>query len=115
MLLDEFWKAKWDAAEDIGSGVRISYYSWKPDRALNPHYANLPDADKAGIFVYHLHAQDDLCVSTAPFRIMQNEAIEPNRSMWDLHSLFPLHLEPSILQMRCGMHGHIREGRWQPC
>jgi hypothetical protein len=33
---------------------------------------------------------------------------------WQVVSLDPLHIEPSIL-CSCGHHGFIREGRWVPC
>lgn len=32
---------------------------------------------------------------------------------WALHSLSPLHVEPSI-QCGCGEHGFIRGGKWEP-
>lgn len=30
---------------------------------------------------------------------------------WQLHSLDPLHVEPSIL-CSCGRHGYVRDGKW---
>lgn len=33
-------------------------------------------------------------------------------SLHDLISSEPLHLEPSVLYVCCGMHGWIRDGRW---
>lgn len=33
---------------------------------------------------------------------------------WDLLSLDPLTLSPSLLCQRCGRHGFIRDGRWVP-
>lgn len=43
---------------------------------------------------------------------------EAQRPIWELHSLDPLHLEPSILcnaaKGGCGSHGWIRDGRWVP-
>lgn len=35
-----------------------------------------------------------------------------SKGRWELHSLEPLHVEPSILCMTCGDHGFIREGKW---
>lgn len=32
---------------------------------------------------------------------------------WTVHSLQPLHIEPSIL-CSCGVHGYIRNGLWVP-
>ena len=36
---------------------------------------------------------------------------EPN---WQLVSMEPLHVEPSILCHSCGDHGFIRDGKWIP-
>lgn len=33
---------------------------------------------------------------------------------WILHSLDPLHVEPSIL-CSCGRHGFVRGGKWEEC
>jgi hypothetical protein len=38
----------------------------------------------------------------------------PGRPLWQVHSLGPLHLEPS-LACTCGDHGFIRAGRWEAC
>lgn len=41
---------------------------------------------------------------------------EPDRPIWQVHSLEPLHIEPSVLcnpeKGGCGSHGFIRGGRW---
>lgn len=34
-------------------------------------------------------------------------------TVWTLHSVEPLHIEPSVL-CNCGDHGFIRDGRWVP-
>lgn len=33
---------------------------------------------------------------------------------WELHSLDPLTLSPSLLCRACGSHGFVREGKWVP-
>lgn len=41
---------------------------------------------------------------------------DPNPVLWQLISLDPLHIEPSLLHRRpdgCGHHGFIRDGRWE--
>lgn len=47
-----------------------------------------------------------LCMAGANWR-------QPNG--WTLHSLDPLHIEPSLLCRACGAHGFIRGGRWVAC
>lgn len=43
---------------------------------------------------------------------------EPDRPTWQVHSIEPLHIEPSVLcapdKGGCGTHGWIRDGRWVP-
>lgn len=34
---------------------------------------------------------------------------------WELINTQPLHVEPGISCLSCGLHGHVRDGRWQPC
>lgn len=49
------------------------------------------------------------------------EVVEKKRDLWTLHSLEPLHVEPSLLRKGAkngtdhSHHGHIRHGRWEPC
>lgn len=38
----------------------------------------------------------------------------PPSHTWELVSLDPLHLEPSLLCRVCGDHGFIRDGKWAP-
>ena len=33
---------------------------------------------------------------------------------WELVSLSPLHVEPSVHCLSCGEHGFIRDGKWVP-
>lgn len=34
---------------------------------------------------------------------------------WELVAAQPLEVSPSLLCRACGVHGFIRNGRWQPC
>jgi hypothetical protein len=37
---------------------------------------------------------------------------EDEKVRWTLHSLEPLHIEPSVACGLCGHHGFIRDGKW---
>lgn len=97
---DELWKK----GEDIGGGVRISYFVAGESE------------ERAGIFVMHEHLDGELCVGSVNFDL----PINAGRVTWQVYSLDPLHLEPSIRQssgpemMTC-LHGFIRDGRWERC
>lgn len=42
--------------------------------------------------------------------------LNPERPLaWDLVSLEPLTLSPSLLCLACQHHGYIENGRWRPC
>ena len=99
---------------DIGYGHSISYACWAPDRELNPQYDGIPDVDKYGVIVYHKTKDDGECSSFATFDGEVARKIEPTKPKWQVLSLEPLHIEPSLLCLRCGDHGHIRGGRWEP-
>jgi len=53
------------------------------------------------------------CEGSVTFDVPEAEGISGPR--WTLVSLDPLHIEPSVLCRRCGWHGFIRNGRWEPC
>ena len=121
----------------LGHGVYMRWLTFAPDRQLNPQYADLPDNDRTGIIVGHLHADGRCARHTTPegcksnpqwcapicegavlFDTPENRTGDPNRPLWQVHSLDPLHIEPSILRSSdeggCGLHGFIRGGKWVP-
>lgn len=107
---DEGWEGpegsherRWQESTDIGHGVRIQF--------TGLHGA--PDDLKAGIIVKHKHEDGTICEGSVLFDIPENHKFA-NRPKWQLESLDPLTLSPSILQRECGLHGFIREGRWVP-
>jgi hypothetical protein len=81
------------------------------------HFARIfraGEVEKAGFFHVHPAAGGnhipvgEPCAGTVTFG-------EPGSSSgvrWTLHSLDPLHVEPSIL-CSCGRHGFVRNGRWE--
>lgn len=112
------------ARVDLGHGVYYRPLVWRPDRALNPQYAHIPDADPDGIIVGHTHDDGSECEGYVPFdnetaRLLDTLNPEHARSRWTVVTPDPLTLSPSILQ-RSGpdmaecLHGFIREGRWVP-
>lgn len=104
-----------EGAIDLGSGIYMRWLQFSPDRELNPHLAHLPDNDRTGIIVGHVHADGEICEGAVLFDTPENQR-EAGRPVWQVHSLEPLHLEPSILMSPdkggCGLHGWIRDGRW---
>lgn len=106
---------------DIGSGVRISFYGWHPDRDLNPQYADLPDIDRAGILIEHPQprAASGLCEGSVMFDSPGARRVFGNQPLWTVQSLDPLTISPSILckgrmpdGQPCNFHGFIRSGKW---
>lgn len=57
------------------------------------------------------------CMGSIYFDIPETRAAAPqhaaNYAMWQLNSLEPLDVSPSLL-CSCGHHGFIRSGRWVP-
>jgi hypothetical protein len=88
-------------AVDLGGGVTITYCSW--DRH-----------DPVGFIERHLGEGGAECVGTILFDLPGVAAAFPGRDLWRLNSLDPLDLYPSIRCGRCGHHGWIRKGRWEP-
>lgn len=66
-----------------------------------------------GIMEWHARPDGTKCGGAVLF---VRSASEPDRPIWQVVSLDPLHLEPSIHcdpeEGGCGTHGWIRDGRW---
>jgi hypothetical protein len=82
------------------------------------HWARLfkhGDVDPAGFF--HVHPasggnhipEGEPCAGTVTFMALPGG---PGAPGWQVHSLDPLHVEPSIL-CSCGRHGFVRNGKWE--
>lgn len=118
---EDFFEAGW---HDIGHGHRIKFYSWSPDRELNPQYADMPDIEKAGLLDEHFDAR---CVEpndpngrhagSVMFDLPEVRRAfgDRERPYWQVESLDieTLTISPSLL-CGCGDHGFIRGGRWIP-
>lgn len=105
-----------DQLYDLGGGVTARAVAWSPDRELNPQYAQLQDIDPVGLVIHH----EDGCDSVILFDLPGVAELWPGRNRWQLHSLDPLHVEPSVLRKGAkngtdhDHHGWIRGGRWVP-
>ena len=62
---------------------------------------------------WHKNPEGNLCGGWVPFNV-ESAYILPGTPRWEVKSLEPLHLEPSLL-CGCGNHGWVRNGRWEPC
>jgi len=80
---------------DIGSGVSIKF-----ERS---------DGVIVGLFWDHGCRWDAIA-----FDVPSNGHVPPD-GKWQLESLEPLTLSPSLLCGQCGKHGYIRDGRWVGC
>lgn len=107
-------------SHDLGAGVYFRWLSFSPDRDLNPHLAHLPDNDRTGIIVGHVHpnppdGDGEICEGAVLFDTPENQR-EAGRPVWQVESLEPLTISPSVLMSPekggCGLHGFIRGGRW---
>jgi hypothetical protein len=70
------------------------------------------DGPITGFFESHKGPDGVECSGSVTFDMPENEGMSGPR--WTLHSLDPLHIEPSVLCGRCGWHGFVRNGRWEP-
>lgn len=98
---------------DIGHDHAIRFASWSPDRELNPQYAGVPDIPRVCVMVKHNKPDGTPCIGSAAHLDLPGvREVFGERAVWQVVSMEPLHLEPSLLCMNCGDHGFIREGKW---
>jgi hypothetical protein len=103
---------------DLGMGFSVVFFSWSPDRALNPQYEDVADVEMAGIII----SKDGENIGSCWFDTEDVAAIPDRKGpVWQVHSLDPLHIEPSVQMYEYldgefvpKYHGFIREGRWVP-
>jgi hypothetical protein len=105
-----------DGAVDLGDGHWVTWFVWSPDRDLNPQHVGLDDLDPAGVIVWHQArtlADDAECKGAVTFTPPgTHRHLFAGRPTWEVESLDPLTISPSVLCRRCGDHGFIRGGRW---
>lgn len=90
-----------DAGVDIGHNVRIVYTT------IGAH-------SPGGLIEYHYTPEGRECGVSVLFDLDGVRHAFPDRSVWTVVRLEPLTLTPSVLCRRCGHHGRIRGGRWEP-
>lgn len=84
------------------------------------HFARLFVREDGGEFAgfFHVHPaaggnhipEGEPCAGTVTFDVPA--AGDTPGPRWQLHSIRPLHVEPSI-QCSCGRHGFVRAGKWE--
>jgi hypothetical protein len=87
-------------ALDIGHDHAIRYFSYHME-------------DRAGIIIEHLTPKGRPHEVSLMFDLNQVREDHPGRNLWQVIQTDPLTLNPSI-HCRCGDHGWIKEGKWQP-
>lgn len=88
---------------DIGHGHAIQFVSF--------------DGDEHAAINDYLHRKDGTpCSGFIPFAGHKWEEAFPQSAIevWDVQSLDPLTITPSVLCRTCGDHGHITNGKWVP-
>lgn len=89
-----------EESTDLGHGVRIRSFS-----------VGRPPVP-AGVFVMHRHDDGELCMGSVMFDVPETAKFE--NAKWRVEQSDPLTLSPSVLRRDCGLHGWIRDGRWEP-
>lgn len=82
---------------DIGSDVRIMFT------------VRTDGGPRIGLIESHRSPDGRECGGSIYFDVPEAEGLPGPR--WTVHSMDPLHIEPSVL-CSCGHHGWIRDGRW---
>jgi len=100
---------EWDL--DLGDNHKLAFTAWKPDRALNPQYAGLPDTERLGAIIRHLRPNGEPHEGIIIFDSEVARKVFAGRPMWQVESWEPLTCSPSVA-CSCGDHGFIRGGRW---
>lgn len=100
---------------DLGGGYSYRHFIWAPDRKLNPQYAGMPDINPAGIIIEYQGEP----IAAPWFDSPEARAANVDQAaMWDLLSLHPLTIHPSVQaygrDRKPSHHGWIRDGRWVP-
>jgi hypothetical protein len=85
---------------DIGDGHRVKFYT------------SGDDSTPIGLIAFHSNALGALCSGGSVLFDVPANAHAPDDVRWQVISLQPLTLSPSLLCLLCGDHGWIREGAW---
>jgi len=88
--------------QDIGEGHAITFYTF---------YTHHAGGLRAGLIDWHSKPDGSECKGSILFDTPENVDIS-DKAKWQVVSMDPLHLEPSLLCRTCGDHGWIRNGKW---
>lgn len=69
------------------------------------------EGEWVGIHEWHKTSDGKWCVGWIPFT---GTAWQAGGDTWEVQSLDPLTISPSLLCRSCGSHGFIRQGVWVP-
>lgn len=87
---------------DLGHGVTVTFTTWG-------------EHDPAGLIENHTHPQTgNECGGGVLFDLPGIREAFPGRALWQIESLNPLTISPSLVCSVCGHHGWIKQGRWVP-
>lgn len=100
-MADDDWSFLGDLI-DMGHGASYVWTSW------NGH-------EHSGLIEVHpIQGRSGRHAGSIMFDVPGASEAFPNRPLWTKVSEEPLTVTPSIL-CSCGWHGHITNGRWEPC
>lgn len=81
------------------------------DHALQ-FYAFGGETVLSGASFWHRRPDGIWCLGSFQWRIWSGSTRQ--EPVWQLVSMDPFHVEPSIHCHACGAHGWIRDGKWEP-
>lgn len=102
---------------DLGEGIKAFPYCYKPDRRFKANRGK-PHIDWAGVRLEFPSGTQGAVL----FDLPGIAEVFKGRPVWEVKSLDPLHIEPSVQcysydekskQLVKAEHGFIRGGRWQ--
>lgn len=109
---------------DLGENHWAIPSGWNPQRDINPQYDGIADIPLVGYSILHIRSDGAKCSGFVTLDTPEIKAVFTGHQVWQIHSLDPLHIEPSILckmpigkddageTIYCHDHGFIRGGRW---
>lgn len=103
---------KFDEMElhELGHGVWFTWLRYAGERVGVIEWHHCPPQTGGGLI--DMPDGKNLSGGALMFDIPGNA--QEQRPKWQLISLDPLHIEPSVLCRTCGLHGFIRDGKWVP-
>lgn len=81
----------------------------------SPFFSDDCGSEPVGLLIRHPRPDGTgACLAHVYFDLPHVRAIHPDAARWQVESLEPLTLAPSILCRICADHGYIRNGQWMP-